>query len=183
MKNYPIIKRLSTLGIVHHQAFDYDFNPFRTDFVGEGGAGKSMISDILQLICVGTSAFHSPTKSTGKREPNTMVLRTDGKGTDMAYAFINVEIEKDRFIVIGIYLESSGTSNMFIIQSGNNFDDETQLIPFETILGYNDFLKNDEILPIENLKEHITNTLQLTCESWYKTSNYHKILFKNEIKG
>lgn len=181
MKNYPIIKRLSTLGIVHHQAFDYDFNPFRTDFVGEGGAGKSMISDILQLICVGTSAFHSPTKSTGKREPNTMVLRTDGKGTDMAYAFINVEIEKDRFIVIGIYLESSGTSNMFIIQSGNNFDDETQLIPFETILGYNDFLKNDEILPIENLKEHITNTLQLTCESWYKTSNYHKILFKNEI--
>lgn len=181
MKNYPIIKRLSTLGIVHHQGFDYDFNPFRTDFVGEGGAGKSMISDILQLICVGTTAFHSPTNSTGMREPKTMVLRTDGKGTDMGYAFINVEVEKNKFIIIGIYLESGGTSNMFIIQGGNNFDDETELIPFDTILGYTDFLKKDEILPIQNLKEHISSSLQLTCESWYKTSNYHKILFKNEI--
>ncbi|WP_134341725.1 DNA repair protein Rad50 [Flavobacterium psychrophilum] len=181
MKDYPIIKRLSTLGIVHHQGFDYDFNPFRTDFVGEGGAGKSMISDILQLICVGTSAFHSPTKGTSTREPKTMVLRTDGNGTDMGYAFINVEVEKNKFIVIGIYLESAGTSNMFIIQEGNNFDDDTQLIPFETVLGYSDFLKNNQILPIQNLKEHISNTLQLTCESWHKTSNYHKILFKNEL--
>lgn len=181
MKNYPIIRRLSTLGIVHHQGFDYDFNPFRTDFVGEGGAGKSMISDILQLICVGTSAFHSPTKSTGMREPSTMVLRNAGRGTDMGYAFINVELEKNKFIVIGIYLESSGTSNMFIIQEGNNFEDDTQLIPFDNVLGYINFLKNDEILPIQNLKEHISNTLQLTCESWHKTSNYHKILFKNEI--
>lgn len=181
MKDYPIIKRLSTLGIVHHQGFDYDFNPFRTDFVGEGGAGKSMISDILQLICVGTSAFHSPTKGTSTREPKTMVLRTDGNGADMGYAFINVEVEKNKFIVIGIYLESAGTSNMFIIQEGNNFDDDTQLIPFETVLGYSDFLKNNQILPIQNLKEHISNTLQLTCESWHKTSNYHEILFKNEI--
>lgn len=181
MKNYPIIRRLSTLGIVHHQGFDYDFNSFRTDFVGEGGAGKSMISDMLQLICVGASAFHSPTKSTGMREPKTMVLRTDGNGTDMGYAFINVEVEKSKFIVIGIYLESAGTSNMFIIQDGNNFDDNTQLIPFETILGYSDFLKNNEILPIDNLKEHISNTLHLTCEFWHKISNYHKILFQNEI--
>ncbi|WP_310554834.1 DNA repair protein Rad50 [Flavobacterium sp.] len=181
MKDYPLIKRLSTLGIVHHQGFDYDFNPFRTDFVGEGGAGKSMISDILQLICVGTSAFHSPTKGTSTREPKTMVLRTDGNGTDMGYAFINVEVEKNKFIVIGIYLESAGTSYMFIIQEGNNFDDDTQLMPFETVLGYSDFLKNNQILPIQNLKEHISNTLQLTCESWHKTSNYHKILFKNEI--
>ena len=146
MKNYPIIRRLSTLGIVHHQGFDYDFNPFRTDFVGEGGAGKSMISDILQLICVGVSAFHSPTKSTGMREPKTMVLRTNGKGTDMAYAFINVEIEKNKFIVIGIYIESSGTSNMFIIQEGNNFDDDTQLIPFDNVIGYANFIKDEEIL-------------------------------------
>lgn len=40
MKDYPRIKRLSTLGIVHHQNFDYEFSSFRTDFVGEGGAGK-----------------------------------------------------------------------------------------------------------------------------------------------
>ncbi|GAA6769406.1 hypothetical protein [Flavobacterium sp. CGRL2] len=181
MKKYPIIKRLSALGIVHHQGFDYDFNSFRTDFVGEGGAGKSMISDMLQLICVGAAAFHSPTKSTGPRQPSTMVLRTDGKGTDMGYAFINVEVEKNKFIGIGIYLESSGMSNMFIIQKGSNFEDDTTLEAFDKTLGYADFLKDDQILPMENLKEHLIDTLELTCESWYKTSSYHKILFKNEI--
>lgn len=74
MKRYPRIKRLSTLGIVHHQSFDYDFNPFRTDFVGEGGSGKSMIADLLQLIFVGSGAFHSPTDSSEPRKPKTMVL-------------------------------------------------------------------------------------------------------------
>ncbi|NHQ72805.1 DNA repair protein Rad50, partial [Elizabethkingia miricola] len=98
MKEYPRIRRLSTLGIVHHQNFDYEFSPFRTDFVGEGGAGKSMISDLLQLICVGTRAFHSPTKGTGPRKPNTMVLRTEGKGTDMGYAFINIEKAENQYI-------------------------------------------------------------------------------------
>lgn len=181
MKDYPRIKRLSTLGIVHHQNFDYEFSPFRTDFVGEGGAGKSMISDLLQLICVGTKAFHSPTKGTGPRKPHTMVLRTEGKGTDMGYAFINIEKDENQYLVIGIYLESSGTSNMFIIQDGNNFETDTQLIPFSKLLGVEDFQKNNIIFPINELKEHIQNNLNLTCESWERTANYHKILFKNNI--
>jgi exonuclease SbcC len=181
MKDYPRIKRLSTLGIVHHQNFDYEFSPFRTDFVGEGGAGKSMISDLLQLICVGTKAFHSPTKSTGPRKPYTMVLRTEGKGTDMGYAFINIEKAKNQYLVIGIYLESSGTSNMFIIQDGNNFDIDTQLIPFSKLLGVEDFQRNNIIFPINELKEHIQNNLNLTCISWERIANYHKILFNNNI--
>lgn len=181
MKDYPRIKRLSTLGIVHHQNFDYEFSPFRTDFVGEGGAGKSMISDLLQLICVGTKAFHSPTKGTGPRKPHTMVLRSEGKGTDMGYAFINIEKAENKYLVIGIYLESSGTSNMFIIQDGNNFDTDTQLVPFSKLLGVEDFQKNNTIYPINELKEHIQNDLNLTCQSWERTSNYHKILFNNNI--
>lgn len=181
MKDYPRIKRLSTLGIVHHQNFDYEFSPFRTDFVGEGGAGKSMIADLLQLICVGTKAFHSPTKSTRPRKPHTMVLRTEGKGTDMGYAFINIEKAENQYLAIGIYLESSGTSNMFIIQDGNNFDTDTQLVPFSKLLGVEDFQKNNTIYPINELKEHIQNNLNLTCESWERTANYHKILFKNNI--
>lgn len=181
MKDYPRIKRLSTLGIIHHHNFDYEFSPFRTDFVGEGGAGKSMISDLLQLICVGTKAFHSPTKGTGPRKPHTMVLRTEGKGTNMGYAFINIEKAENEYLVIGIYLENSGTSNMFIIQDGNNFDTDTQLVPFSKLLGVEDFQKDDIIFPINELKEHIQNNLSLTCQSWERTSNYHKILFNNNI--
>jgi len=181
MKDYPRIKRLSTLGIVHHQNFNYEFSPFRTDFVGEGGAGKSMIADLLQLICVGTRAFHSPTKGTGPRKPDTLVLRTEGKGTDFGYAFINIEKAKDQYLVIGIYLESSGSSNMFIIQNGNNFDVDTQLIPFSRLLGVEEFQRNNSILPINDLGEHIHTNLNLTCESWDRVSSYHKILFNNGI--
>lgn len=181
MKDFPRIRRLSTLGIVHHQHFDYEFNPFRTDFVGDGGAGKSMISDLLQLICVGPKYFHSPTKSTGPRKPSTMVLRTDGKGTDMAYAFINVEIDTQQYVVMGIYLESSGTANMFIIQNGDNFEPDTALVPFDRLLGVEDFVNNNTIFPISVFKDYINNTLGLTCQSWERTSLYHKVLFNNDI--
>jgi hypothetical protein len=181
MKEYPRIKRLSALGIVHHQNFNYEFSPFRTDFVGEGGAGKSMIADLLQLICVGTRAFHSPTKGTGPRKADTMVLRTEGKGTDFGYAFVNIEKAENQHIVIGIYLESSGGANMFIIQDGNNFDVDTQLIPFPRLIGVEDFQRNNSILPINDLKEYIRTNLNLTCESWDRVSSYHKILFNNHI--
>tara|TARA_R110000850_G_scaffold109507_5_gene222585 strand:+ start:4757 stop:8008 length:3252 start_codon:yes stop_codon:yes gene_type:complete len=181
MKRYPRIKRLSTLGIVHHQSFDYDFNPFRTDFVGEGGSGKSMIADILQLIFVGSAAFHSPTDSSEPRKPKTMVLRTDGKGTDMGYAFINVELNKDAFVIIGIYLESTGSSRSFIIQQGENFEPEDELLPFNKALSFSDFLKDNSILPIEDLKNHIFDTKGYVCESWTRLDKFHKLLFENYI--
>ena len=181
MKRYPRIKRLSTLGIVHHQSFDYDFNPFRTDFVGEGGSGKSMIADILQLIFVGSAAFHSPTDSSEPRKPKTMVLRTSGKGTDMGYAFINIELDKDAFIVIGIYLESTGSSRSFIIQQGENFEPEDELLPFCKALSFSDFLKDNSILPIEDLKNHIFDTKGYVCESWTRLDKFHKLLFENFI--
>ncbi|SFN40502.1 hypothetical protein SAMN04487989_101224 [Bizionia echini] len=181
MKRYPRIKRLSTLGIVHHQSFDYDFNPFRTDFVGEGGSGKSMIADLLQLIFVGSGAFHSPTDSSEPRKPKTMVLRTSGKGTDMGYTFINIELKKDAFVVIGIYLESIGSSRSFIIQQGEKFEPEDELVPFNHPLGFSDFLKDNSLLPIEDLKNHIFDTKGFVCESWTRMDTFHKLLFKNFI--
>ncbi|MFD1615164.1 DNA repair protein Rad50 [Gelatiniphilus marinus] len=180
MIKYPKIKRLSTLNIIHHQGFDYEFNSFRTDFVGEGGSGKSLISDLLQLIFVGTGAFHSPTQSADERLPKTMVLKTEGRGTDFGYAFLNIEVEENQFVVIGIYLESTGASQMFIIQNGNDFSEETKLIPFNKLIGVNDFIDKNKTLPIDQLKEHIFNTLEYTCASWSTTGKYHKILCNNE---
>ncbi|MCB0744448.1 MAG: DNA repair protein Rad50, partial [Ignavibacteriae bacterium] len=180
MIKYPKIKRLSTLNIIHHQEFDYEFNSFRTDFVGEGGSGKSLISDLLQLIFVGTGAFHSPTQSADERLPKTMVLKTEGRGTDFGYAFLNIEVEENQFVVIGIYLESIGASQMFIIQNGNDFSEETKLIPFNKLIGVNDFIDKNKTLPIDQLKEHIFNTLEYTCASWSTTGKYHKILCNNE---
>tara|TARA_R110001632_G_scaffold63318_2_gene151430 strand:- start:88443 stop:91703 length:3261 start_codon:yes stop_codon:yes gene_type:complete len=180
MIKHPKIKRLSTLGIIHHQNFDYEFNSFRTDFVGDGGSGKSLISDLLQLIFVGTRAFHSPTKSTDPRLPSTMVLKTKGKGTDFGYAFLNIEVNPNEFIVVGIFLESSGASQMFIIQNGNDFSEETKLIPFNHLIGVKDFLNNDTMLPIDQLKDYIIGALGYTCASWSKITKYHKILCGDE---
>ncbi|GAA3615416.1 DNA repair protein Rad50 [Flavivirga amylovorans] len=180
MKIYPKIKRLSTLGIIHHQNFDYEFNSFRTDFVGEGGSGKSLISDLLQLIFVGTSVFYSPTISAEERLPKTMVLPRKGRGTDYGYAFLNIETLEANYIVIGIYLESSGASQMFIIQNGNDFSEDTKLVPFSTLLSYSDLIQDGEILPIERVKEHISDVIGITCESWQKLGRYHKILCNTE---
>lgn len=181
MKRYPRIKRLSTLGIVHHQSFDYDFNPFRTDFIGEGGSGKSMIADILQLIFVGSTAFHSPTESSEPRKPKTMVLRTAGKGTDIGYAFVNIEVKKNAFLVVGIYLESTGSSQSFLIQEGDKFDPTDELIPFNQMLGFADFLLEDSILPLDDLKNHIFDSKGYVCESWTRLGKFHKLLFENLI--
>ena len=47
-KNFPRIYSLSTVGIRNHYNSDYRFHPFRTDFVGDSGVGKSIIADVLQ---------------------------------------------------------------------------------------------------------------------------------------
>lgn len=169
------------MGIVHHQYFDYRFNPFRTDFVGEGGSGKSMVADMLQLIFVGSAAFHSPTESSEPRKPKTMVLRTAGKGTDIGYAFVNIEVGKDAFLVVGVYLESTGSSQSFIIQEGDKFQPEDKLIPFNKELSVSDFLKEDSILPLDDLKNYIFDSKGYVCESWTKLNKFHKLLFENFI--
>src|SRR5688500_8838026 len=101
MKKFPCIYSLSTLGIRHHQHFDYLFHAFRTDFVGESASGKSMIADMLQLIIVGSEKFNSPTESFEERDPDGMVLKTGGKGTEIGYAFVNIETGPDQFLIVG----------------------------------------------------------------------------------
>jgi len=180
MKNYPRIYSLSTLGLIHHQEFDYQFHPFRTDFVGESGAGKSMIADLLQLIFVGSDAFESATKATGERKPAGMVLEDSGKGksNSIGYAFLNIETGPQQYLVIGVGIESGNrNTHNFIIQAGFNYEPITYLtVP----LTYHDLLNGDEILPIDLLKNHISEK-GLFCESWQKPKKYHEILFKEDI--
>jgi len=106
MKQYPRIYSLSTVGLIHHQEFDYLFHPFRTDFVGESGSGKSMIADLIQLIFVGSDAFESATKATGKREPDGMVLTQGGNIKVTGYAFLNIEMKPGKYIVVGCCIET-----------------------------------------------------------------------------
>ncbi|MEP1033637.1 hypothetical protein [Ekhidna sp.] len=179
MKEFPRIHSLSTLGLIHHQEFDYEFHPLRTDFMGDSGSGKSMIGDLLQLIFVGSNAFESATVGTDDRKPTGMVLEyKKGRGTDFAYAFANIAVTQNKFVVIGTYIETTvRNTHSFIIESGYEMEN---LTPFDRPLSYQDFLKNDEILPIDLLKEYLEKS-GFICNSWQKPKSYHEILFKNKI--
>ncbi|MCO6359145.1 hypothetical protein [Roseivirga pacifica] len=178
MKEFPRLYSLSTLGLIHHQDFNYRFHPLRTDFIGDSGTGKSMISDLLQLIFVGSAAFESATKGTDERKPAGMVLQSTGRGTDMGYAFLNIEVKQSQFIGLGVYIESTGShTEAFIVQKGYNFE---ELTPFAKPLETKNFSKNEEILPLDVLKEHLENE-GLVCESWQRLRSYHEILYNNNI--
>ncbi len=158
MKKYPRIYSLSTLGLRHHQAFDYRFHPFRTDFVGDSGCGKSMIADLLQLILVGSDVFSSPTQSTGPRDPSGMVLPHSGGGSGIGYAFLNLEVAHKQYVVIGIYLEdSSNTVKHFIIQAGYG---EDRLYPFSVALSIADVMKGNRI-PLPDELDAIIQDMEL----------------------
>lgn len=181
MKDYPRIYSLSTLGLIHHQEFDYLFHPIRTDFNGDSGTGKSMVADLLQLIFVGSDAFESATISNEPRTIDGMVLRTPNKGTDIGYAFVNVEIEEGKYLCIGAYLESiSSHTSSFIIQSGYDFLETSKLISFDKPVTREAFLENDHILPLDQLKEKLEQE-GLICQSWQRLKTFHALLWNNEI--
>ncbi|RFM35035.1 synaptonemal complex protein 1 [Chitinophaga silvisoli] len=178
MKQYPRIYSLSTLGLIHHQEFDYLFHPFRTDFIGESGSGKSMIADLIQLIFVGSDAFESATKATGKREPEGMVLSEGGHGKTMGYAFLNIEMEPRKYFVVGSYIET-GNKNVqaFVVQQGFEKDN---IVYLDNPISHKDFTLNEEIQPLDKLKDILIEK-GLFCQSWSRLKKYHELLYKQNI--
>ena len=173
--NYPRIYSLSTIGIKQHYNADYLFHNNRTDFSGESGSGKSMISDMIQLILIGSADFQSSTDGNKPREIKGMVLDLKGKSSSRGYMFLNIEVSRNKFIVIGAYIEStSNQAELFIIQNG--YDWET-LTPLETPFFYNGLILNNNIETLSSISGKIENA---TLKS-FSRKKYHQILFDNEI--
>lgn len=173
--NFPRIYSLSTIGIKQHFNADYLFHPYRTDFSGESGSGKSMIADMIQLILVGSGEFKSATDGNKDRDVKGMLLTSVGKLSSRGYAFLNVEVSPQKYIVIGAYIEStSNTAEMFIIQNGYDWEELTPLnIPIFT----KDLIINDKVDTLNNLCEKIDFARMKS----FKRRNYHQILYNNEI--
>lgn len=179
MKNFPYIYSLSTVGLIHHYNNDYLFNRVRTDFTGDSGTGKSMIADLLQLVFVGSSEFEAATESMDeKRKPKGMVLNDKKRGlSGKGYAFLNIAVDEQQYLTIGMYLENSTNyAKPFIVHKGYDLDSPEFL---NTPLLHASFLDEQNILPIEDLKEHLKKK-ELNCESMH-LSTYHKFLFNQEI--
>ena len=180
MKKFPRIHSLGTINIIHHQEFFYEFHPFRTDFVGESGVGKSIITDLLQLIIVGSSLYESSTQSQGDRPFQKLVLNT-GNSPDFAYAYINIEVDVKKFVVLGSYIEKSARqSEAFIIQKGLNFDSE-KLEYLDTPLKIEDFEVNGEWLPIVDIETYFNIEANKGFKKFKRFTEYHKVLSKENL--
>lgn len=173
--NYPRIYSLSTIGIKQHFNADYLFHPYRTDFSGESGSGKSMIADMIQLILVGSNEFKSATQGNRQRDVKGMLISQKGKSSIRGYIFLNIEIKPKYYIVVGAYIE--GTSNaaeMFIIQNGYDWN---ELTPLNKPVLNKDLIINNKVDTLNNLCDKI----EFARMKPFRRKNYHQILFDNSI--
>jgi exonuclease SbcC len=106
--NYPRIYSLSTVGMLKHYVHDYLFHPLRTDFIGPNGVGKSVIADLMQLLFIYDTDLIEFGTDAVKNEKRSIYTLPYGVG--VAYCFLNVEVKRGAFLVIGISLSAqSGT--------------------------------------------------------------------------
>ena len=168
-KQFPRIHSLSTVGIQHHFHTDYLFHPFRTDFSGDSGVGKSMIADMLQLIFVG-SEFLSATEGTDERPAKTMPVGRYG------YVFVNVEVDTLKFIVLGMFI-STATINPdpFIIHGGYNKD---EFIPLQTPISNLDILNGEIVEDIDAVSKRLDGRCK--CQRIAQKA-YHEYLMEHEL--
>lgn len=180
-KKYPRVYSISTVGIRNHNNTDLLIHPLRTDFTGESGTGKSLIAaDLPQLILTAGKFYKSATQSNDPREYNEMPL----KKLTFGYAFMNIEIAKGQFIVIGVMIRRSPKQlHPFIIQGNIGIDAETngKFKPLERVIRFKDFLQNEEILTFDNFQKQFDKEQIYLSSFYHKTSAYHKLLKDNNI--
>lgn len=180
-KKYPRIYSISTVGIRNHNNADLLVHPLRTDFTGQSGTGKSLIAaDIPQLILTAGKNYKSATPSTDPREYNELPL----KKLNSAYAFMNLEVEKGKFIAIGVMIKRSPKQLFpFIIQGQMGIDAEKnpKFKLLDRVIRYRDFYENGEMLTPENFQRNFDKQQIYLTTFYHKTKEYHKLLKENKI--
>ncbi len=180
MKDFPRIHSIGTVNIIHHQNFDYELHPFRTDFTGDSGVGKSILTDLLQLIIIGSTEYESSTNSQDDRPFNTLVIETSEKG-DYGYAYINVEVEKEEYLLIGCYIErNSKQSQAFIIQGGLDFDQKI-FEPFQKPFTVDDFVQDGTLLTLVDFDAKLNHSDHFGCHIYQYFRDYHEALLNNNL--
>ncbi len=189
MKQYPRIFSLSTVGVIYHNNCDYLMHPLRTDFTGGSGSGKSVIADLLQLIFVAKKEFWesgTDVMTTEKRTVEGVVLKQGGDQGQgyFGYSFANVEVEAGKFIIVGTHIQTNARSVFpFVIQKGSDFDAEKEMClePCDNFLLYRDFLPNNQILPIDKMRENLEKRGYILKQYNQRTAEFHRLLFNNQI--
>lgn len=180
MKDFPRIHSLGTVNIIHHQHFDYKLHPFRTDFTGDSAVGKSIITDLLQLIIIGSTEYESSTTGQDDRPFNTLVIESSEKG-DYGYAYLNIEVAKEEYLLMGCYIERNAKmSQAFIIQGGLDFEQQT-FESFQKPFTVEDFVDDDNLLTLADLDVKLNQTENYGCKIYQYFKEYHEALFNNNL--
>ncbi|GAB4160326.1 MAG: hypothetical protein Tsb0033_16120 [Winogradskyella sp.] len=189
MIKYPRIYSISTVGVVMHYNQDYLLHPIRTDFTGKNGIGKSLIADLLQILFISDKkkiAFGTESNKKGSR-----LIETLPYGTSDAYVFINIEIEKDYFISLGVNIpnkKSRPLRSFWILNQAYGKDDDKELIDLaihkNNIPFHKDFLSGNTIPPIEKLMINLREEKKLFLRNFsdrVQKKEFYMFLFEKEI--
>jgi len=184
--NYPRMYSLSTVGVLKHYVHDYLFHPVRTDFIGPNGVGKSVIADLLQLLFVYDSDLIEFGTDAVKNEKRSIYTLPYDVG--LAYCFLNVEVKKGQFLVLGIALSAqSGTRIVpFVLlkQPETHLSITELALTQQEIPWANDFLTGSRT--IADLKTQAAGLKEKgiylkTFRSKDEVRQYYQFLFDKEV--
>ncbi|MEH3114625.1 hypothetical protein [Pedobacter terrae] len=172
---YPIIYSLSTVGIIKHYNHDYLFHEKRTDFIGPNGVGKSILADLLQVLFI----YDKELIKFGTEDvKETRYIHTLPHETTCAYCFLNIMVQQDKFITIGVQIHSQDRKRLvpFVITKSTELNSDLSQLTMDKdeVLFSKNFIKNNTIPDIEDLAEWLNDERRLKL-----------IFFKNreEVQG
>lgn len=184
MKNINIYS-LSTVGIRQHFHQDYLLHEDRTDFTGSNGSGKSIIADLLQIIFVANKKyikFGTEGLDKDKRNIETLPYKQNE-----AYSFLNIRVEKNRYIAIGVCVSSKTRVPIkpFLITNNTNLDLKIEENSFSTPLRFNDFLTEaGRVQNLQGLAKQLNKQKGLKLTHFVHAvnlDNYYTFLYQKEI--
>lgn len=188
MSYYPKIYSLSTVGIRQHENADFLFHPIRTDFTGDNGLGKSIIADLMQLIFIPLRDEWRPgTEGVKKEDRKIETIPLERDWITHAYSFLNIEIRKNKFLAIGVFIPRMQRSQVrpFIIQKSDDFENRKILSPFDKPLTFSDFLADNlQILDIKELERSLFQNHEVHFKDFFQRNqidDYFDLLFSNQI--
>jgi exonuclease SbcC len=183
---YPRIYSLSTVGLLKHYNQDYLIHPERTDFTGSNGVGKSIIADILQLIFISDDKlieFGTDGLKKELRQIYTLPLNINE-----GYAFLNIEIQENLFVTIGVSIPNSKSKRIkpFVILKDTDLNKNIADLMFsrEQLPTSKDFIKENKFLAMDELSKHVRSKLSLYLRHFtYKEEKdeYYAFLYNKEI--
>lgn len=182
---YPKIYSLSTVGMIKHYNHDYLFHQKRTDFIGPNGVGKSILADLLQLLFI----YDKELIKFGTEDvKETRYIHTLPHQTTFAYCFLNIIVQEDKFITIGVQIHNQERKRLvpFLISKSTELNNELSQLALDKdeVLFSKDFIKNNTIPDIQDLAEWLNDERRLKLiffKNREEVQDYYNFLSSKEI--